>query len=356
MKNSITAIIILLSSFSTATAQTTSVRDFVEKLPLRDYTESGITLRYYAEATRVDSAEYIDWYLNKPMQGATGNAVESFIRVFKNVGCLSLQQVKGMLQNECKLYSGVTITNVRVLSEGNDLFGETPVVMQGEIIAGQSKFWRTCVAYLSAKQMVFQSFVYPQNISSDYYKRFTVKWPERAEKNYFLQATIKLPTRFVAERSEEGNALYLMKCDVEVNKESHVSVENFTDTRSEDEDLVAYFTGEELEEKQTYPNAKKLYEALGEYLKTQSNCINVQQLGLQTINATVKPTEVYRIVYTMKPLADGYYTSIEEVLVSFNKNVYRFRIAFPSKSATTDSRQVVYANRIKEIIYSMKPY
>lgn len=346
---------LLWLSILIAQAQNTTIRDFVERLPLQDYTIHNATLRYYTNVERVDSADYTDLVCKKEMPGAQGSVVESSVRFWKSTGCPTPAELKKSLEKDCAQYDMFKVSNVRVLSDGTDIMGETPVVLQGEIVAQQQKFWRTCIAYTNADQVVFINVVYPQEVAADYYKRFTLKWNVRVEKISFLNAELKLPSRFVAYETDNSELIFT-RCDLYGQPGPHVRAENFTEQSNPDDDLFMYFaTGEEADSKPTYTTARKLYDDLCMAIKQDNNVENMQLLGQQTISTTYKPDEAFRITYTVKQGTEGIITAVEEVLLRFGKNVYRFRIVYPRKSATPDAQESTFNNRIREMLYNIKP-
>ncbi len=344
---------------ATVTAQNTTIRDFLQKLPLRSYTLGNATITYFADATPVDSAAFTDLYLNKIMPSAKGTVLESHIRVFKSAGCATQQQMREMLLKECKQYMNYTITNVRVIKDQQTVWGEAPIVIQGELITESYKFYRTCVAYADREQFVFLSLVYANDAGADYHNRFTVSWADNEDKIGFLKATLQLPSRFVAEPDKEGNELFIMRCDQIGQNAPHVRAQNFTDNYDPDLDMYYLMIGEEDPEKKiTYTSAKNLYEDLLKELEQEASLpqgatiYQLQKPGQQSVSG---PTEAYRVTYMAKSETDGTQQSVEEVLVGFNKNIYRFRLVYPRTGAVADSQESAFFNKMRSIIYALKP-
>ncbi len=357
LKNKLSFLAILIAY--SLTAQNTNIRDFLQKLPLRTYTIGTATVHYFADATKADSTEFTDLYLNKMMPSSSGTVLESHVRVFKSVGCATAKDMREMLLKECKQYMTYTVTNVRVLSEQQNIWGTAPVVVQGELITEGYKFYRTCMAFAGLEQLVFLNLVYAQDAGADFHQRFFVNWADKEEKIEFLKATLTLPVRFVADKNRYEDEYFIMRCDLIGQNEPHVRIQNFTPVDDPDLDIYYMMGGDEIaDEKVTYTSAKNLYDDLlkeltqSDSLQKEADISQIQKLGKQTATG---PTEAYRITYLAKSDIDASPLSVEEVLVSFGKNIYRFRMFYPRKSTTPDGQETAFFNKMRNVIYSLKP-
>lgn len=357
LKTKLSAIALLI--VCNLTAQNTAIRDFLQKLPLRTYTIGTATVNYFADAGRADSAAFTDLYMNKIMPSSTGTVLESHVRVFKSVGCATTTDMREMLLKECKQYMTYTVTNVRVVSDQQNMWGTAPVVVQGELITEGYKFYRTCMAFAGLEELVFLNLVYAQDAGSGYHERFYVQWADKQEHISYLKATLTLPARFVADKNKYEDEYFIMRCDLIGQNEPHIRMQNFT--RVDDPDLDIYYMmgGDEIaDEKVTYTSAKTLYDDLikelsqDAALEKDATISQIQKPGKQTVTG---PTEAYRITYLSKSETDASLLSVEEVAVSFDKNVYRFRMMHPRTGTTADSRETTFFDTMRKMIYALKP-